>query len=90
MDTGNLKGMYDRIKQAVGLTQLRTAPLKSVTCDIIKDKSKQMEHWVDHYSELYSRMNEVSEEALIAMENLSTMDELDGFPTLEEINQALD
>ena len=92
-DTGNLKGMYDGIKQAIGPMQSRTAPLKSATGDAIKEKSKQMEHWVEHYSELYSRMNVVSEEALMAMESmesLSTMDELDSEPTLEEINQALD
>ena len=35
-------------------------------------------------------MNVISEEALIAMESLSSMDELDSRPTLEEINQALD
>ena len=89
-DTGNLKGMYDGIKQAIGQMQSRTAPLKSATGDALKDKSKQMEHWVEHYSELYSRMNVISEEALMAMESLSTMDELDSEPTLEEINQALD
>ena len=82
--------MYDGIKQAMGPMQLRTAPLKSVTDDAIKDKYKQMEHWVDYYAELYSRINVVSEEALIAMKSLSTMDELDSEPTLEEINQALD
>ena len=48
-----------------------------------------MECWVEHYSELYSRMNVVSEEALMAMESLSTMNELDSAATLEEINQAL-
>ena len=69
---------------------MQTTPLKSATGDVIKDKSKQMECWVDHYSELYSRMNVVSEEALIAMECLSTMDEHDSKPTLEEIDQALD
>ena len=67
--------------------QLRTAPLKSATGDAIKDKSKQMELCVEHYSEL---KNVVSEEALMAMESLSIMDELDSEPTLEEINQALD
>ena len=41
-------------------------------------------------SELYLRMNVVSQEALIAMESLSTMGKLDSEPTLEEINQALD
>ena len=65
-------------------------PLKCATGGVIKDKSKQMQRWVDHYSELYSGMNIVSEEALITMESLSTMDELDSGPTLEEINQALD
>ena len=70
--------------------QSRTAPLKSATGDAIKDKSKQMELWVEHYSELYSRVNVVSEEALMAMESLFIMDELDSEPTLEEINQALD
>ena len=45
---------------------------------------------MQHYSELYSRMNVVSEEALMAMESLSIMDELDSEPILEDINQALD
>ena len=70
--------------------QSRIAPLKSVTGDAIKDKSKQIECRVEHYSELYSRINVVSEGALMAMESLPTMDELDSEPTLEEINQALD
>ena len=35
-------------------------------------------------------MNVVSEEALMAIESVSTMDELDSKPTLEEFNQALD
>ena len=53
-DTCNLKGMYDGIKQAIGPMQSQIAPLNSATGDAIKDKSKQMERWVEHYSELYS------------------------------------
>ena len=49
-----------------------------------------MERWVEHFSELYSRVNVVSDEALMAMESLCIMDELDSEPTLENINQALD
>ena len=45
---------------------------------------------VEHYSELYTRVNVVSEEARMAMESLPIMDELDSEPTLEDINQALD
>ena len=81
--------MYDGIKQAIGPMQSQIAPLKSAT-DGIKDKSKQMERWVEHYSELYSRVNVVRDEALMVMESLSIMDELDSEPTPKEINQALD
>ena len=35
-------------------------------------------------------MNVANEKALMAMESLPIMDELDSEPTLEEINQALD
>ena len=44
---------------------------------------------MDHYSALYSRVNVVSGEALLAMESLSIINELDSEPTLEDINQAL-
>ena len=66
--------------------QSRIAPLKYATGDAITDKSKQMGRWVEHYSELYSRVNVVIDEALMAMENLSIMDELDSEPTLKDIN----
>ena len=45
---------------------------------------------MEHYSEPYSRVNVDSDEALMAMERLAIMDELDSEPTLEDINQALD
>ena len=51
--------MYDGIKQVIGPMQSQIAPLKSATGDAIKDKSKQMECLVQHYSELYSRVNVV-------------------------------
>ena len=45
---------------------------------------------MEHYFELYSRVNVVSDEALMAMESLSIIDKLDSEPTLEESNQVLD
>ena len=47
-----------------------------------------MERWVEHYSELYSRVNVVSDEALMVMESFSIMDELDSEPTLEDIKPS--
>ena len=88
-DVGNIKGMYDSIKRAIGPMQYKTTPLKAATSKIITDRAKQMERWVEHYSELYSKENYVSEHALNAVECLQTVDELDDEPTLEALLSAL-
>ena len=66
-DTGNIKATYDGIKKAVGPTIFKSAPLKSKSGDIISDKNKKLERWVEHYSELYSRENTVSQSPLDAI-----------------------
>ena len=50
------------IKQVLGYSQKKTAPLKSATGEIIQDRAQQMESWVEHYSELYAREDMVSQE----------------------------
>nr|XP_027222972.1 uncharacterized protein LOC113815075 [Penaeus vannamei] len=49
-----------------------------------------MERWVEHYSELYSRKNAVTEDALDPIECLPELEELDSKPTIEELSKALD
>ena len=49
-----------------------------------------MDHWVQHYSELYSRENVVTKEALNNIKCLPVFEELDSKPTLAEIKVALD
>ena len=88
--TGNIRGMYDGIKKALGPVQARTAPLKSSTGEVLTDKNQQMERWVEHYSDLYSRQNTVSATALDAIECLPTMKELDVIPTVQELSKAMD
>lgn len=89
-DTGNIKAMYDGIKQATGPHIKKTAPLKSSSGEIISDKAKQMERWVEHYSELYSRENKVDQSALDAIDRLPEMSELDIQPTIDELDKAID
>ena len=88
--TGNIRGMYDGIKKALGPTQCKTAPLKSSAGDMLTEKNKQMERWVEHYSDLYSRQNTVTAPALDAVECLPTMEELDRNPTIDELSKAID
>ena len=89
-DTGNIKAMYDGIKQALGPTRKKTAPLKSSSGSIIQERDKQMERWVEHYSDLYAQETKVTEEALTAVESLPVLHSLDAEPTTEELTKALD
>ena len=88
--TGNVRGMYDGIKTALGPTQNKTAPLKSTTGEAITDQAEQMNRWVEHYSELYSRENMVTPSALDSIESLPTMEELDAVPSEGELSKAID
>ena len=82
--------MYDGIKQALGPTQKKTAPLNSATGEVIQDREQQMERWVEHYTELYARENVVTEDALNAIECLPELEELDRELTIDELSEALD
>ncbi|XP_068671124.1 uncharacterized protein [Montipora foliosa] len=86
-DTGNIRCMYEGIKQATGKPVNKCAPLKSKTGEVITDQDKQMMRWVEHYLELNSRENLVSQEALNVLEDLTV---LDAEPTLEELSKAID
>ena len=90
IQTAAITGMYDGIEKALGPTQSKTAPLKSSSGAIITDKGQQMERWVEHYSDLYSREITVSPTALDVIDFLPIMDELDSEPSVEELSKALD
>ena len=62
--------MYDGIQKAVGPTVRKMAPLKSTSGEMLTDRDKQMERWVEHYSELYSRETVVTNAALNAIRDL--------------------
>ena len=79
---GNIRGMYDGIRKALGPMQSKMAPLKSVTGEVITDQCWQMERWVEHYSNLYSRENTVTPSALGAIKCMPIMEELDVEPTM--------
>lgn len=89
-DCGYAKGMYEGIKTATGPTSVKTAPLKVKSGEVITDQSKQLQRWVEHYLELYSTQNIVTDAALDALPGLPAMEELDEMPTLEELSKAID
>ncbi|KAI8521282.1 hypothetical protein Bbelb_010360 [Branchiostoma belcheri] len=89
-ESGNIRGMYEGIKKAVGPTTNKSAPLKCLSGETITDREKQMERWLEHYSELYSRENTINESALDSIDTLSVLWDLDAAPTLEEVSKAID
>ena len=87
---GNIRGMYDGIKKALGPMQSKTPPLKSATGEVITDQGWQMERWVEHYSDLYSRENTVTPSALGAIKCMPIMEELDAEPTMDKLSKVID
>ena len=89
-DCGYAKGMYEKIKTATGPTSVKTAPLKAKSGEVTTDQRKQLQRWVEHYLELYSTQNIVTDAALDALPGLPAMEELDEMPTLEKLSKAID
>ncbi|KAI8495103.1 hypothetical protein Bbelb_270890 [Branchiostoma belcheri] len=88
-DVGDAGTMYSLMKVALGPRVSKTAPLKTKEGEAITDKTKQLDRWVEHYSELYSK--EIAEkprleEVLPAYPELA---ELDAMPEESELLEAL-
>lgn len=88
-NTGNARGMYEGIKQAVGPTATKIAPLKTKTGEVITDQGKQLERWVEYYLELYTTQNMVTDATLDTLPDLPVMEELDALPTLDKLRKAI-
>ena len=59
------------------------------TGETITVKSKQMERWVEHYSDLYGRENIIYDATLETVKRLPVMEELDETPILTELSKAI-
>ena len=70
--------------------QSKMAPLKSATGEVITDQGWQMERWVEHYSNLYSRENTVTPSSLGAIKCMPIMEELNAEPTMDELSKVID
>ena len=52
-------------------------------------KKKQMDKWVEHYLNMYSRQNNVSPEAFDSLDCLQTMDEINSVSTIGELSSVI-
>ena len=82
--------MYEGIKTAFGPQTIKTAPIKSKDGLPISDRNMQLKRWTEHYLELYSTENTITQEALNNIPQLSVMNNLDELPSIEEFEEAYD
>ena len=68
----------------------RWPPSNPATGEVITDQGWQMERWVEHYSDLYSRENTVTPSALGTIKCMPIMEELDAEPTMDELSKVID
>lgn len=88
--TGIIKAIYVRWNQAGTLSfSEQNRPLKTATDVIIQDRVQQMERWVEHYPELYTRAKMMSKEAKNAIECKPVVEDLDSEPTEQDLEKAL-
>ena len=89
-ENGNIRALYEGIKEATGPTKKKSAPLKTKDGTTITNKDEQMSRWAEHYCELLGSQTKVTEEALLEVERLPSMLELDDPPSLGELSSAID
>lgn len=80
--------MYEGIKAAFGPQTIKTAPIKSKDGHPISDGKLQLTRWTEHYLELYSTKNIITDEALNSIPQLSVLLHLDEEPSMEEFEDA--
>jgi hypothetical protein len=73
--------MYAGIKQSKLPSNTKSSPFKTKPGKIITDRRKQMEGWIEHYLELYSAHNVVTDAALSVINQMPVLDELNKEPT---------
>lgn len=89
-DTGNLRGLYDGLKAALGPRVNKVAAIKSADGIDLVDKASQLSRWVQHYSDLYSQDRQFATDALDNFPQHEMAKELDGLPTEQELSAAID
>lgn len=88
-DAGNIRGLFEGIKKAIGPTQSKCAPLKTSNGETITVKSKLKLCSVEQYRKLFGGTNFVSPSALNKIERLPSLLELDDVPSKGNLSKAI-
>jgi len=88
-DTGDLRGMYQSIKEAIGPTSEKSVTVLPEDGRPVSDPGKQLDRWVDHFSSLYNKDVPVKQEAINGEPLIPTLHELDADILLGAVKVAI-
>ena len=88
-DSGDAKTKYNLMRKALGPTPTKVASLKTMRGEPIEDTKEQLERWVEHYSNLYSKDVPANPDLEEALPTFPEATELDQEPTEQELTDAI-
>ena len=88
-ECGNIKGVYDGIRRAIGPTKKMSAPLLDLEGNLIHDKEKQMARWIENYTMLYGTDSEIDYGKLQDLPQFEVVAELEDMSTLNDLRSAI-
>ncbi|XP_033105177.1 uncharacterized protein LOC117107580 [Anneissia japonica] len=88
-DTGDLHGLYNGIKEAIGPVPKKSAPLLSRAGEVLTESVDQLKRWMEHFSSIYATDLEINSAALSTIQQVATIHDLDRTITKGEVQQAI-
>ena len=86
---GDIKEVYEDIKKAIGPVKKKIALLKDAQGNLIHDKSKQIDRWVEQYGDRYVEESEIHIDKIKQLPSFGVVPERNRLPTFDEMIEAV-
>jgi len=88
-DCGDVHELYRGIREAIGPIPKKVSVLLAADGELLVDTSAHVEHWVDHYTSIYSQPAHVSCSALSSLQQLPVLQEQDNPFIMDDVKLAI-
>ena len=88
-DANNIQQFYEATKRIYGPPRRAPLPVRSAEGDLIKDREGVLNRWAEHFSTLLNNHTATDPSVLDELPTLTTMQDLDAIPTMEEVVDAV-
>ena len=88
-ENGETHHFYDSLKTVCGPLEKSRTPVRAANGDLLKDKSRILGRWAEHFANLLNRVNPTDPRFAADIPQLDMVDELDRPPALSEVVRAI-